>query len=80
VSADHTTIVIAHRLSTVVDADEILVLIEGRVVERGTHRALLERRGRYHAMWTRQQQEEHEDVIAPSARVAAAVTAGGLGS
>ncbi|HEX7007905.1 MAG TPA: ABC transporter ATP-binding protein/permease [Alphaproteobacteria bacterium] len=78
VSADHTTIVIAHRLSTVVDADEILVLVDGRVVERGTHRALLERRGRYYAMWTRQQQEEAEGERAPSARepLAATVTAG----
>jgi ATP-binding cassette subfamily B protein len=77
VSADHTTIVIAHRLSTVVDADEILVLVEGRVVERGTHRALLDRRGRYHAMWTRQQQEE-AGAAAPELRVPAA--AGGIGA
>ena len=78
VSADHTTIVIAHRLSTVVDADEILVLVDGRVVERGTHRALIERRGRYHAMWTRQQQEEAEAgaEAAPAAPVAATVTGG----
>ncbi|HVO15914.1 MAG TPA: ABC transporter ATP-binding protein/permease [Alphaproteobacteria bacterium] len=77
VSADHTTIVIAHRLSTVVDADEILVLVEGRVVERGTHRALLDRRGRYHAMWTRQQQEE-AGAAEPELRVPAA--AGGIGA
>ena len=81
VSADHTTIVIAHRLSTVVDADEILVLVEGRVVERGSHRALLDRRGRYHAMWTRQQQEEAEGVPVAGVRVpAAAAAAGGLGT
>jgi len=80
VSADHTTIVIAHRLSTVVDADEILVLVEGRVVERGTHRALLDRRGRYHAMWTRQQQEEAAGEVVPVVREPAAAAAGGLGA
>ncbi len=51
----HTSLVIAHRLSTVTDADEILVLEHGRVVERGTHDALLGRRGSYAAMWARQQ-------------------------
>jgi ATP-binding cassette subfamily B protein len=79
VSADHTTIVIAHRLSTVVDADEILVLVEGRVVERGTHRALLDRRGRYHAMWTRQQQEEAV-AAAPEPDLLAPAAAGGIGA
>jgi ATP-binding cassette subfamily B protein len=54
VSRGHTTLVIAHRLSTVVDADEILVLAEGRIVERGTHSALLRRAGIYAAMWERQ--------------------------
>ncbi len=56
VSVDHTTLVIAHRLSTVVDADEIIVLDNGAIVERGTHQALLDAHGRYAAMWARQQE------------------------
>ncbi|MCU4121233.1 ABCB family ABC transporter ATP-binding protein/permease [Variovorax sp. N23] len=52
-----TTLVIAHRLSTVIDAHEILVMESGVIVERGTHAALLERQGRYAQMWTMQQIE-----------------------
>ncbi|GIK25678.1 MAG: metal ABC transporter permease [Betaproteobacteria bacterium] len=58
ISVGRTTLVIAHRLSTVMNADEILVLDQGRIVERGTHRALLERGGAYAQMWALQQQEE----------------------
>jgi ATP-binding cassette, subfamily B, heavy metal transporter len=55
VSANKTTLVIAHRLSTVVDAHEILVLDAGRIMERGTHADLLAQQGRYAAMWALQQ-------------------------
>ena len=50
-----TTLVIAHRLSTVVDAYEILVMDGGRIVERGTHAQLLELQGAYARMWALQQ-------------------------
>ncbi len=52
-----TTLIIAHRLSTVMNADEILVLDAGRIVERGAHRVLLESNGLYAQMWALQQQE-----------------------
>ena len=58
VSRDRTTLVIAHRLSTVVNADEILVLDQGRVVERGDHASLLARGGVYAALWDRQRQAD----------------------
>jgi len=58
VSVGVTTLVIAHRLSTVVGADSILVLDGGRVTERGTHAALLEANGHYAAMWFRQMEAE----------------------
>ncbi len=56
VSADRTTLVIAHRLSTVIHAEEIVVLVDGSIVERGSHADLLARRGRYAAMWAKQQE------------------------
>ncbi|WP_042418072.1 ABCB family ABC transporter ATP-binding protein/permease [Comamonas aquatica] len=55
-----TTLVIAHRLSTVVDAHEILVMDAGRIVEHGTHVALLAQGGRYAQMWALQQSAEHQ--------------------
>jgi ABC-type transport system involved in Fe-S cluster assembly fused permease/ATPase subunit len=58
ISAGRTTLVIAHRLSTVMDADQILVLSQGRIVERGSHRQLLDAKGEYARMWALQQQEE----------------------
>ena len=58
VSADRTTLVIAHRLSTVVDADEIIVLQDGRVAERGTHARLLAEDGLYSRMWALQAAEQ----------------------
>lgn len=63
VSRNRTTLVIAHRLSTVIGADEIIVLKSGEIAERGTHAALLEQNGLYASMWSRQreatQAEEH---------------------
>jgi ABC-type transport system involved in Fe-S cluster assembly fused permease/ATPase subunit len=56
VAAGHSTLAIAHRLSTVVDADQILVIEAGRIVERGHHRELLARGGVYAEMWARQQE------------------------
>ncbi|MGF7006083.1 ABCB family ABC transporter ATP-binding protein/permease [Aminobacter sp. BE322] len=56
VSKGRTTLVIAHRLSTVISADEIIVLEDGRIAERGTHADLLRHRGLYARMWDRQRE------------------------
>ncbi len=63
VAARRTTLVIAHRLSTVTDADEIIVMDAGRIVERGSHAALLARAGRYAEMWTLQQAEAEAEQL-----------------
>ena len=55
-SEGRTTLVIAHRLSTVIDADEILVLADGGIAERGSHRELLEKGGLFADMWRKQQE------------------------
>ncbi len=76
VMRERTSIVVAHRISTVKDADEILVLDEGTIAERGTHRDLLARGGLYAAMYRRQlleeelevdeEQSEHDKRVRPS--------------
>ena len=58
IAENKTTLVVAHRLSTVVDAHEILVMEAGQIIERGTHAALLALGGRYAAMWALQQSSE----------------------
>jgi ATP-binding cassette, subfamily B, heavy metal transporter len=71
VSRDRTTLIIAHRLSTVVDADQILVLEAGAVVERGSHADLLARDGVYAGMWRRQQESDAPDERGPTAEALA---------
>lgn len=61
VAANHTTLVIAHRLSTVIDADTILVMDRGRIVERGSHQALLAEGGVYSRLWALQQEERRRE-------------------
>ena len=66
VSRDRTTLVIAHRLSTVVGAHEILVMEDGRIVERGHHEALLAQAGRYARMWALQHRGAGDTTQAPA--------------
>src|SRR6185436_14729119 len=63
ISQGRTTLVIAHRLSTVMDADQILVLNQGRIIERGTHRQLLEMQGEYARMWALQQEQAQAEAV-----------------
>ncbi|HEU4775404.1 MAG TPA: ABC transporter ATP-binding protein/permease [Telluria sp.] len=65
IAKNRTTLVIAHRLSTVADAQQILVLDHGRIVERGTHQALLAANGLYAQMWERQQARKDEELASP---------------
>jgi ATP-binding cassette subfamily B protein len=61
ISNNKTTLVIAHRLSTVIDADSIIVLEHGKIIERGTHQQLLAQQKHYAAMWALQQTEGQYD-------------------
>jgi ATP-binding cassette subfamily B protein len=63
ISQGRTTLVIAHRLSTVMDANQILVLSHGRIIERGTHAQLLEEKGEYSRMWALQQQQAQAQAV-----------------
>jgi ATP-binding cassette, subfamily B, heavy metal transporter len=73
ISNERTTLIIAHRLSTVVDADQILVLEQGRIVERGSFRELIEHDGKFAEMWRLQQEEDAQRAFdASPARVRSA--------
>jgi ATP-binding cassette, subfamily B, heavy metal transporter len=69
IAKQRTTLVIAHRLSTIADAHQILVLDHGRIVERGTHAALIAADGLYRQMWDRQQARRDEDLASPPVEV-----------
>ncbi len=79
VAQNHTTLVIAHRLSTVVEADRILVMEQGRIREQGTHRALLAAGGQYASMWDLQQREGADAPLPVPGSVAGSGSDRGLG-
>ena len=70
IAVGRTALVIAHRLSTVMDADQILVMSQGRIVERGTHRELLAAGGEYARMWALQQQAREAEAVLEQAKAA----------
>ena len=70
IAEGRTTLVIAHRLSTVMDADQILVLSHGRIVERGSHAQLLETEGEYARMWALQQEAAQAQAVLEKAEAA----------
>jgi len=57
---DKTTIIVSHKISAVMNADEIIVLDQGEIVERGTHKKLLEERGAYYAIFQEQFKDNHQ--------------------
>ncbi len=65
VFANRTRIVVAHRLSTIVDADQILVIRDGNIIEQGSHSELLEKQQLYYQMWNRQISESQQRAIRP---------------
>ncbi len=70
IAARRTTVIVAHRLSTIVHADEIIVLDKGRIVERGAHAGLVAQGGLYAEMWARQQAEQRAAEQAAEAEAA----------
>jgi ATP-binding cassette, subfamily B, heavy metal transporter len=66
IARDRSALVIAHRLSTVVDADAILVMHEGRIIERGNFRELMAQGGRFAEMWRLQQEEDRHRIVEAS--------------
>ncbi|MFP3245333.1 MAG: metal ABC transporter permease, partial [Paraburkholderia sp.] len=74
IARERTTLIIAHRLSTVVHAQQIIVMDKGRIVERGTHAELLQAGGLFAQMWALQQQRAAQAEATPDA-----VTAGDSG-